>query len=103
MNLQNELEASVDYHDDCLAAIEKALNFENEKFESHRSANIVSAIKELRRTVAHLTINKIFPNALYPVKYVIHQNGDKEFGDFRIKGSDLTENQIIELALRGGF
>jgi len=36
---------------------------------------------------------------LYPVDYTIKQNGEKIFKPSLIKGSDLTQNQIVELFL----
>lgn len=40
---------------------------------------------------------KVHPDYLYPVNYLIKPDGNKLFGNFELKGSDMTENQIIEL------
>ncbi len=100
MDLRNELNVAVEHYSTNMEAIEKALNFENEKFDTDRLDSILKAIKELRRTIAHLMIGKIHPDALYPVNYKINECGEKEFGQFKQYGRFLTENQIIALALR---
>ena len=38
------------------------------------------------------------PEREYPVSYIIKQNGEKQFIPTVLKGKDLTENQIKELA-----
>ena len=38
------------------------------------------------------------PEKEYPVSYIIKQNGEKQFIPTVLKGKDLTENQIKELA-----
>ncbi|KKN20214.1 hypothetical protein LCGC14_0937960 [marine sediment metagenome] len=39
----------------------------------------------------------------YPVTYTIKQNGDKVIGNTKLKGGDLTENQIKQLYFSGYF
>lgn len=54
-----------------------------------------------RITIARLAMERIVPDAFYPVSYTIRQDGEKVFGDFRLQGKFLTEKQIVELAMRG--
>ena len=39
----------------------------------------------------------------YPVSYTIKQNGEKVKGHAKLKGGDLTENQIKQLYFSGNF
>lgn len=40
---------------------------------------------------------------LYPVTYIVRQNGDRIKENTTLKGGDLTENQIKELYYKGYF
>lgn len=42
-------------------------------------------------------------NDLYPVNYTIKQNGEKVKKPAKLKGGDLTENQIKQLYFSGYF
>lgn len=44
----------------------------------------------------------IDPDKYYPVTYTIPQSGKKIFKKGKLKGSDLTENQIIEILNKSG-
>ena len=42
-------------------------------------------------------------NEKYPVSYIIKQNGEKVKTTAKLKGGDLTENQIKQLYFSGHF
>lgn len=57
----------------------------------------------LRRTIVRMAIKKINPEAYYSVTPAIATGEVKPVKDIRVKGGDLTFNQIAELAVRGHF
>lgn len=58
----------------------------------------------LRRTIVRLTLQKIDPENYYNVPGDLTSDGDEKTAkNARIKGGDLTFNQIAELAIRGIF
>ena len=46
-------------------------------------------------------VNLVEPEKEYPVSYTIDHSGEKHVGETKLKGKDLTENQIIEAAQKG--
>jgi hypothetical protein len=59
--------------------------------------------RALRRTIARLAVPRVDPDAVYAVRYTINHAGEKLHGEWLIRGRDLTEPQIIDLAVRGVF
>lgn len=57
----------------------------------------------LRRAIARMAVKRVNPEAFYPVGYTTAPDGQKHEKETRLKGGELTFNQIVELAIKGHF